>query len=61
MTFFGQLEADIAQHSIPYRIDLVKNKAKEEKQDEKALSRALWLICALSKVGRVEQDMLLLR
>ncbi|KAJ9096044.1 hypothetical protein QFC21_005409 [Naganishia friedmannii] len=35
--------------SIPYRIDLVKNKVKEEKQDEKALSRALWLFCALSK------------
>lgn len=30
----------------------MKNKAKEEKQDEKALSRALWLFCALSKVGQ---------
>jgi hypothetical protein len=36
--------------SIPYRIDLVKTKAKEEKTDEKGLARALWLLCALSKV-----------
>lgn len=34
--------------SIPYRIDLVKTKAKEEKTDEKALARQLWLLCALS-------------
>lgn len=38
--------------SIPYRIDLVKTKAKEEKTDEKGLARALWLLCALSKVSR---------
>jgi hypothetical protein len=37
--------------SIPYRIDLVKTKAKEEKTDEKGLARALWLLCALSKVS----------
>jgi hypothetical protein len=38
--------------SIPYRIDLVKTKVKEEKTDEKGLARALWLLCALSKVSR---------
>lgn len=37
--------------SIPYRRDLVKNKAKEEKNDDKALAKALWLFCALSKVS----------
>lgn len=38
--------------SIPYRRDLVKNKPKEEKNDDKALAKALWLFCALSKVSR---------
>ena len=43
--------------SIPYRIDLVKTKAKEEKTDEKGLARALWLLCALSKVRENDEGL----